>query len=223
MALNSELVDRVMLRLGTRTNAALRTGIVSEVNAQIEILERASFLPWFLEDNSVTVTTVADQDWIAAPARFLREIEEDEPWFTDADDGRRFLVKREPTQIQRANDPDSTDYPQVYAVRGDNTILFGPIPDDAYTITFPCYRKSNVVFVDDGAAVTHPWLLDAADWVLNLAGAVVADLHLQNTSLSQRLGAYAGAARSEVWKHHTARLMANFEDTADKFAGERTG
>jgi len=221
MSTNAQLLDRMALRLGSRTNVAIRTNLVSEVNAAIELLEQGSFLPWFLEEHSTTLATVADQDTITLPTGFLREIEEEKPWVILAanDNDRVILKKRDSGFIVQRNHPDITNSPQVYAVRNTD-ILIGPIADQVYSISFPYYKASNDPMVDDTNAATNPWLINAADWVLNLGASVVADLHLQNTKLATRLQGYAGATRGEVLKTHTARQMQNWDDDADKFAGE---
>lgn len=222
MPTNSELIDRVALRLGSRTNPALRPKIVIEVNAAIELLEQASFLPWFLQDYDTTLATITSTDTINLPANFLREIEEAKPWFVDTenDNDRVELKKREVDFITKRNRSDVLSYPQVYAIR-NTKMLIGPACDRIYTINFPYYKASGNPLADNGSAATNPWLIKASAWVLNLAGSIVAGLHLQNPKLAQQLQGYAGAARTEMLKSHTAREMQNWDDNVDKFAGEK--
>jgi len=220
VTINSELVDRIALRLGSRTNPNLRPGIVSEVNAAIALLERASFLPWFLEDPSaVLANTVQSVSTVALPNQFLRQIDVTKPFYY-VDNVSQIMNKREAHYINQRNTSLKEGPPTAYHVQ-KTTVLIGPIPDKVYTITFPSYVASNSVFADNGTVVANEWLIYASDWIMNLAGSIVAGLHLHNRNMAKELQAYAGAAKGEIYKDHVAREMANFDDDVDKFVGER--
>lgn len=90
MATNAELITSILFHVGRRM--AYRAEALAMAKSWVNMRELGNFLPWFLETESSGLVTVAEQDWIALPADFLREYDEGIMLITDADGAEQKLV-----------------------------------------------------------------------------------------------------------------------------------
>ena len=221
MATNSELIDRLARRCGSKTATAFRAKIVDEVTAVIDLLEMGSFMPWFLE-NEADLTTVASTRTVALPSDFLREVDDGVVYYQKSSTEYMELVKTEKERLDASFLTGDPGEPEGYALWGTNVYL-GPTPDDAYTIKWPYYKSEQTAnpFADNGNAVTNKWLIYATEWMLSQAGYMLADFTLHNPQLALRFQAAVKTGRSEFIKSQTARDSTNRDySDADKYAGE---
>ena len=198
MATNSELLDQAMSRLGQRSSTRVRSDIVAEINTTIDRLERAPFLPWFLEQDA-TLSISTNDTSEALPSDFLREATETRPWYTE-DGDTYYLEKRFYAALQQET-PTSLKY---YAIKGE-TFYFKKTADKAYTVTLPYYAAQTGDFADNSSDVSNLWLLRAHDWVVNEALSKVAAFHVQNEKLAIALRADASSAKWDIINYHESR------------------
>lgn len=202
MTTNAELLNQAMSRLGQRKSTRVRADVVTEINTAIEVLERGTFRPWFLE-KTATLAVVKDDTFAALPTDFLIEAEEVRPYFV-LEGKVHYLTKRFYGMLVGETPPEV----RYYAIRG-NDFHFRRPADIAYSIIVPYYAQTNDLLVDDTTDVSNPWLLNAQDWVFGKALGVVAAFHVHNQELAVNFSAAERQAKSDIYIFHEARINEN--------------
>jgi hypothetical protein len=198
---NAEMLDNLMGRLGSRRAPPLRAALVYELNRKVDQLEAAATLPWFLEDLHIFPTVVGQQVY-ALPDNFLREIEEG-----------ALVLYYQGALLQQCYKVAKEDLRHVscgefgYTLSGSNLIL-SSVPQYVYEGRWDYYAASATV-VDNGAAVTNAWVINAYAWITYAALEVVASFHVQDPNMAQRFAAEAKLGQDGVWRTHEARTHTN--------------
>jgi hypothetical protein len=164
-------------RMGNRED--LLENIEDELqNAITNILERDSSLrPWYLltEAPVTTVSTVANQGYVALPTDFLAEYEWGFVRLTDAQGTKRFLKKADYEYNAHFKGTDSegiaiTGAPTHYTLLKGRMQLF-PVPDAVYGLEFMYYKATSLL---KNSQDTNEHLLYANQWLVGQAGRNVA-------------------------------------------------
>jgi hypothetical protein len=220
IANNQEAIDLLLRRLGRRTDPDLRTDTINELNIAKQSLEINPFHPWFLYQ-TLTLTIPLNASRIDLPSGFLGEDEEAEALVFDQEAGADFpIYKRRREDIDLlGREPSTAGRPQRYTV-SETGIYFFPKAEKAYLLKFPCAVKTNDIV--DTTAELNPWIREAPNLILNLAGAVIAGLHVQNAGLEQRMIGLASASRQTLINYHEARLATNVDSSNSDLMADRT-
>jgi hypothetical protein len=177
--LRSEAITIIKRGLGFRQTQD--SAIVAALKQVQRDLEAGKTLPnWMLVfDASIAVT--AGTAVATLPAGFLR-VHEDYPlYWTNSENARVFIPRRNYTEAYQAfvasgSEDDaatvmsSGSYPQVYVQRNKTTIEFIPTPTVTFT-AFVTYYKAGTILDSD---VENVWLANAANYIIGLAGMQVA-------------------------------------------------
>lgn len=208
-------VTLLLNRLGRRrSDDALRTSVVEELALTQRQLELGRFLPWFLvKKQNPVVNILGSEDSIPVPTDFIREEEETQPYIVNTA-GDKFQLKKglhDILQTKYLNTARGT--PKYYSILGSSFYLW-PTPSETFAWHMWYYAKQAVV-VDTATAVTNPWLLNAADWLLYTAGISLASFHIQKADMASRFAAAARVAMDNVVTLHEARIHTNMNYSDD--------
>jgi len=207
MATNSENIDLMMRRLGSRSSPTVRTQVVIELNKTIRELERGPTKPWFMETRLEGELT-AEQDYIALPASFLQEVEEGAFRILIPDYGKWLaLEKKDYDQIRYRSENWDPQCPTAYALYGKR-IYFSPTPDLAYAYRWEVLARTEAV-VDNTAETTNDWLLEFYDLVSLITIDKVARFHIRATDIARDIAQPLDQARDHFWRECEARQQIN--------------
>ncbi len=196
-----EVLEIIQFRLGDHSGMPARA--LSEMPLLQSItLEGNSWLPWFLEVDSVGLATEAGTRSVDLPLDFLAEMEEGHLWLT-VDGVVKRLVKKDFDTALAMYPEDGT--PLLYAI-GSTTLSLFPKPDAVYDLDLKYYGKATAM---QAANVETPWLQHAADLVIALLCEILAGTHLQNPQLAQTFQKAGVDAWNRLYAKHTARQETN--------------
>lgn len=197
-----DVLEIIQYRLGDHSEMPARA-LAEMPLLQSTVLEGNSWLPWFLEVDSVGLETVALTREVVLPTDFLQEMEEG--GFLAATVGTELvpLVKKDYVTGLRMY-PDSGQ-PRVYTLGATNLSLF-PTPDAIYPLTFKYYGQAASMAASAGET---PWLKYASDLVIALLCEQLAGKHLQNMQLAQGFKADAADAWQRLYQAHIVRSEIN--------------
>jgi hypothetical protein len=118
-------------------------------------------MPWFLRKDDQPLALVADATSITLPADFLREVEDEGPWFPDSTGTGipPIFLEKAVAGVARRTFTGSTAGPQIYQVRNTDLFIY-PASDEDMTLYWTYYGK-DVTLDND---VENQWL----KWVPNL-------------------------------------------------------
>ena len=191
-------LNLVMSRLGGRTDAALRSICLLEMQLLQTRLEGSPTKPWFLfnrpstyEDGVTPIETVFGGGSLPLPANFL-DLDEDERavYLFDKSTGLSVNLNNVSARLPRdtllnaelaLRSPGSPSIPQVYNVI-NGRLFFRPLPDKVYIVQIPGYYAD--VVIADSASSENKWLLWFPD--LMIAGTVfeVATKHTRDAEIA---------------------------------------
>lgn len=167
----SEVVSIISSRLGNRPD--LRSEIEAEAEYVKEFLmERdPSIRPWFLLEESTSLAVTSGVNTVSLPTDFIAFYEDgglfnasgleiEQATLTDI---KQQLYREDGTTV------DGTT-PTAFALRGTTLHLY-PMPSADTTISLNYYKKSATLA---NSPNDNPWLVHAADWLLNATGVRVA-------------------------------------------------
>lgn len=166
--LRSVAVSRIQQGLGFRSDLA--DAIVDALQEAQREFEIGATLPWFLVEEDATVATTASSHSIAYPSGFLRLVEEEGPYYTDATTGLRYLEIRPYDEMLKYYTDYEAGAPRALSIRKGQIDVF-PLPDAAYTITLSYYKAAEVLDSD----IENAWLANVPDLLLNRAGMLIAE------------------------------------------------
>lgn len=208
-------VDLLMGRLANRTHSATRQNIVNEmVFVQENVLEGDATLFWFLLSSQQTLTTVADQEYLAHPVDFLQEWDEGGLYYVDDDGDQQLMIKDDWDTIKERI--TGTGRPKYYALAGEQ-FLFRKLPDDAYTIYWRYYAAAGSLAgtygstADTDGNVENLWLKWASDLLIAETGIIIAEQYLQSEKMMALFQKQADAARVRLIKKDTAMREVNVQ------------
>lgn len=202
---NAELIEQMMSRLGQRRSVRVRADLVTEVTSAIVDLEAEPFIPWFLQD---TAELAFDEglSFVELPDDFSIEREGTRPYYV-LEGTTCFLTKMISGAIFGYTTTDTS--PQRYSIIG-NEMHIRPVADQDYVINVPYYAKTDGAgFADNSNPISNIWLLEAREWVINKALAIVAGQHLQNERLEAKFFALEGRHKRQIYSKHIAREAQN--------------
>lgn len=179
--------------------------IISEMQfVQENILEGAAFVPWFLLSENLTESTVAAEERVLIPNKFLREYEGGALWVFDTGLAKWIEIKKDNYDYLLNKFPTGEAIPTHYAL--DNKYFrLKPTPDKVYTLRIKCYLRSESLATN----VENDWLLNASDWLLAEVGALLAKLHIRNEKLAKEFKSDIEVAKNRLYIMHEAREHAN--------------
>lgn len=108
-------------------------------------------LPWFNFQPTATVTTVAGERTVDLPTGFV-DFDDDFP-VTVTVEGHVKMVER--LDYHEAAATVTEGAPEAFVLGGGQMLLY-PLPDDAYTLTVPCYTRS-ALYSDVPLTTTDGW------------------------------------------------------------------
>ena len=213
MPSGAQILDVLMARFGQRTDAALRTATLLEMNMVVQVTYGRNMTspPWFLF-TQIYFDTTPENDWVSLKdnkiflggtwAGVLGNI-----LFGD------FLGFDPDRSYVRIKDPDSTaadpyvmmhkknfviasqlpganafGMPEVFDSFGEG-ITLRPIPDKIYRLEVKGYWAGHTEILDTTDNSGLPWLKYAPDVIMAAAGLEVAAKHLQDQHLASQFGA----------------------------------
>lgn len=203
MSTNKELIDQAMARLGSRKSQRLRDSVVQEINTAIDVLERGTFLPWFLQETA-TLVIPANTPFVTLPDNFAREQEDTRPYYFEGTTKVSFLTKRLHPQLMQSDISTLS----LYSING-NEFHVRTVSTIEQTIYLEYYAKATGNLVDDENAISNPWLIDAKDWVLGKALKTAALGAGGNRQLASDMAELETAARNDVYAFHESRVHTN--------------
>ena len=164
--------------LGFRPN--MDTTIIEALKAAQRILETGRTLPEWLLEFDANVAVTADNPAITLPTGFLRMHDDYDLYYTNTDNARVFISRRNFTEAYQAyvasGDEDdhveqaNSSYPQVWVMRGKSAGILVPTPTVSFTAKLTYYKAAQVL----DSNVENAWLLNAPDLLIGLAGIKVA-------------------------------------------------
>ncbi len=210
MATNAEVLDLAMSRLGQRSSTRIRADVLSEVNASINTLEKAPFLPWFLRATDsfafgdFTVSNAIGTT--ALDSTFLRDVEDTRVYYTTSEAGFNFLTKLLIGML-----PTETPLGQsFYAIDvGAKTISVRIAPVTGQTYWLEYYAEQTGNLVDDATAVSNKWLLNAQDYILAHALKTVARFQIQNDELAAKFAIQQTEEYTKLYNYHESLAHEN--------------
>lgn len=195
-----EAVTEIQNTLAFRTDKSAEI-VLALQRAQTK-LEKGAVLPWFLQTEVASETTVSGEERVAIPTDFLREWEEDPLWYfvvgTGGDDDAWTELAKEDLALARNKYPGSGP-PKVYVLDVSYFRIF-PTPDDTYTLKM-IYYKTDVVLSTD---VTNLWLTHLPYLMIGEAGRLFAP-GLRDKDAVRQFLEWAAEGRREMLVENEAR------------------
>lgn len=167
-----EAVAQIQRLLGQNTSATITTQIEETLRFVQNELEHDPELPFFLKQETLTLTTTANVERLTPPAGFLRIWDEDALYIQELDSSPVTwtpLDKDEPRYLRVNTQEGGTGQPEAYAWDGTDFILF-PTPDDVYTLRCIYYKADTVL----SSNITNLWLTHLPYLMIGKAGTIVA-------------------------------------------------
>lgn len=200
-----ELKGNLIVELGNRPN--MDKLIESRAQYIIDfILEGdASFIPWFLLVTDEAFAVTADTQTYDLPAGFISEYE-----FGFLYNIEGFEVKKETYEIAKERnrqDDEGTQRsgaPTRYAIR-NRSISFFPVPNVTGNMSMSYYKKADPL---KDSSDHNPWLLYAADWVMNEVGADIAGAK-EHYEKAKYFRSKALVARNRIQGKHFEEMTKN--------------
>lgn len=197
----TSLFSLATLRLGNRTDLA--SILAAELPfVQEMVLEAAEWKPWFLGRINIDMSLTAGAATLNLPNDFLVEHEDDFMWM---ETGTAGIYAEVPKVLYRQGAVGAeAGTPQGYAISGGIIYIFPP-PDTSSSLKLHYYARDTSL----ASAETNNWLTYAGDVVMAELCLVVAEKHLRDTALADRLRVDAQGAWSRLYKTHVAQQEAN--------------
>jgi hypothetical protein len=192
-------------RLGNRPDLVSRMATEFTL-LQTTKLEKNAWVPWFLESSLNDLSTVAGVEYVALPANFLSEVEEQALWYYAADEEPAYIPLKKMDFDDMMLSSPGIGLPTSYSLFA-NRIYFGPVPDAVYPLKFT-YNAKDTVLSADGENL---WLTHASDLVIAELGAVMAGQHMQHQALANTFTVEIQKAWERLYRETIARQEVNRE------------
>lgn len=174
MATRTVAVQRINRGLGfRRAGNTLESEIVLALQEAQRDLERGKTLPRFLLQEAATVTLTLGASTAPLPTGFLRESDENPPYYFQSGSAKPIYLERKYLKDARLawlrDDTTVAKPPKVYAVRLATFDFI--VPSDAtYTIYMDYYKAADLLTTD----IENVWLANAPEWLIGEAGLRIA-------------------------------------------------
>lgn len=202
------VLDLLMSRFGGRdADTELRAKAALEMELAQVNLENGEFLPWFLLSEDATVASDAEERRVQVPTDFLREHDEGDLMFQDAEGKWQPLDKDDYDILLAKWTFDGTgEFPEQYSIVGEYFTLF-PTPTQSINLRLTKYYARDAAPTDTSAE--NKWLKYAPDLLMNETGFIVASQHIKDMELAGVFKAGRDEALKKLFKAHVAREEAN--------------
>ena len=184
------------------TNAVLDGYIVDEMKAYQQKLEEKPFLPWFLLEESSSISMTIGEERVPLPSDFLKEEEGDALWLEDAQGTEYRLEKNDYDYMRKRYTANAR--PVNYAIIGPYFRL-RPKPDIAYTLRM-IYFKNDAVLTTN---IENQWLKYASDLMIAGTGVVIASQYTKDMKSAQMFMEQEAEAYRDLISTDQARKDAN--------------
>ena len=192
---------RIQQALAFRTDKA--TEIINALQDAQVILERGAVLPWFLQTEVSSITTVVGEERVPIPSDFLREWEEDPLSYfvagTGGDDDAWTELAKEDLAFLRNAYPGS-GAPVAYALDVKYFRIF-PTPSEIFTLKM-IYYKSDVVLSTN---VENEWLKYYPYLLIGEAGRLFSPA-LRDKEATAQFSRWAAEGRALMLVENEARI-----------------
>lgn len=192
---------RIQQTLGFRTDKT--TEIISALQEAQVILERSAVLPWFLQTEVASISTVNGEERVPIPSDFLREWEEDPLWYfvagTGGDDDAWTELAKEDLAFLRDAYPGSGK-PIAYALDVKYFRIF-PTPDAIYTLKMVYYKTDTVLSTN----VENQWLKYFPYLMIGEAGRLFSP-GLRDKDATAQFSRWAAEGRAQMLIENEARI-----------------
>lgn len=210
-----DAMNLVMARLAGRSNATLRTDLLTEMNqVQSVTLEQGEILPWFLITTDATLALTIATRALSLPSNFLRELEEDTlVEIQDSTGVWNSMTKRTYEENRKQyDDADTSDLPRYYSIVGSEILVF-PLPTVASPVRLRYFASQDVV-ADTATSTTNGWLAHASDLLIAETVLIGSSQYLYEDAdkILIRQGAVQ-RARTRLHNANVAREEANMNRT----------
>jgi hypothetical protein len=163
-------------KCGFRQNAERDNQIVAALQQSQQLLEQggliteagfATELPWFLKVYDQEIALPADTNEVNLPSNFLREAEDEGPWFPDTSVSGEppIYLEKAGSGVSRRTFTGTTLGPQIYDVR-TTTLYIYPASDEALTLKWTYFAKDTVLTGN----VENGWLKYVPSLLIGHAG-----------------------------------------------------
>lgn len=193
--LRSEAIADIQRTLGYRSDK--HDEIVLTLKKAQNQLETGLTPPWFLEEEE-PLATVGGQPRVALPDDFWVE-RDPGPHI-----GGSFLIKRGEREAILAHGKSSGSQPSIYTLQPAHLKLY-PIPDAAYTITFPYYKHDTVLDTD----IENGWLKHAPLVLIGSAGVLLA-ADLRNATAMAKFSEQLQTGQELMYRQQGQHETANY-------------
>jgi len=199
-------------RLGRRTDITSAMVTLEAEMLRKNVLENATFKPWFLQAEDATITTTASQEYVSRPADFVHFDEEDD-WcqiaYNDPDDTSAdpwVPIVLDDWNIIKAYYKDEVIGKPIKGALVFNRLYLRPIPDDTYTLRWRYYKTDSAF--DFTVASENLWLQHASDWVLGEVGLIFASQYTRDQDVIPVFDLMRKEGRRRVYNETIARFEA---------------
>jgi len=204
-------IQEIAYRLGNRTDLNARILSVMD-QVQADILEKDTFLPWFLLSEDKYITTTSGEERVPLPTGFLREYEGGTLWYYDstADVPWTPLIKDEHQDLRSAlgDTIDSPGAPAYYALTGSYFRL-APVPDAAYTLYIKAWIADTLPSALLNDTTSNLWLTNAPQRLITETLIVMGrQLRFSKREVDD-IKADRDEVRNVLWRDTEARIHAN--------------
>jgi hypothetical protein len=200
--LRDTVAELLLQRLGKRTD--LLSAVITEMQyVQEFILEQHHWLPWFLESEWATSTTIVGEERVRVPDDFLGEIEDNHLWVKAVSDTTWTKVTKEPYDIAYERYSGSGT-PEVYSLSGEYFLL-RPVPDQIFSLRMRYYNAAEVL----SSNIENLWLKYASDVMMGEVGQIMAGRYIQNPALEAQFKTDAERAWDRLYRQHIGREQMN--------------
>ena len=208
-----ELLDLLRFRLGKRTSTDLPdVTMLLEINELVKNkLQKAATLPWFLQDEDVTISTVASTEYIALPSDFLA-FDDDDEWSEiayrnttiEVPDQWVKLENHDFNAVRKAYRENVSGKPEYYGLVGLRAYL-RPIPDAIYNIRFRFYAADSAITASSGTTL---WLTHASDLLIAQSGYIFGRFYLRDPEVADSFTDDIAIANDRILRETIARREA---------------
>lgn len=213
-----DFLTTLQYRLGKRTDFTAAMVLLEAEMVRKNILEAATFKPWFLQAEDTSISTTASQEYISRPTDFLHFDAEDD-WcqiaYNDPDDtsGDPWVpivlddwnVIRTFYRTKSTEAADLSGKPEKGALVF-NRLYMRPIPDAVYSTRWR-YYKTDTAF-DFTVASENLWLQHASDWVMGEVGFIFASQYVRDADVVGTFALMKQEGRKRVYNETIARFEA---------------
>lgn len=191
--------DLILIALQNSQEILSYGGVVTEANYSTEV-------PWFLRAEDQTLTLLAGSNTITLPANFIKEIDDEGPWYPDTNGTGRppiYLEKASPGASRRTF-TGSTAGPQTYQLRSTDLFIW-PASEDDLTLYWTYYARDADTLTGN---TENKWLKWVPSLLIGHAGQGIAS-DLRDTSAVEEFKRLKLEGQKQLLTQNVQRETAN--------------